>query len=432
MNAAEIADRLRRQEDQNCDFKAAANFSGAFRAGLTVDIAAMSNTPGGGLLVIGVRKVAGVWTVEGCDAAQLTSFDMTTVMQFIRNVLDPAPRFEIEQVAVEGKELAIFAVSEFEDVPIVVTKTIQEGDRLFAKEGDLFVRSEAAETRRVQSAGELRKMLGRAISRKSENLLADIRAVVTGAGPRKLEKSPPELFEEELPSWLAEAAAFDTEYGAFARWEVKVLPVPLSEPLDPRLAHATLRGVKVSLRGWDFPALPVNQDPIFGLNHLEVRMAWQEFREIVLYSYRGAFGFTSVIWTELKSKSRGFSLVEPPARILDAIGILWSYTEFFRFALNLAEAMHSDAVWLQVTLKGVRGRELGSFDPRRMWWGEHKASTNEIPLDGLFSTASLKSSWKEDARAWTKKAFTVFQWPGPNEEQLAKDQDELVERRLRP
>jgi hypothetical protein len=429
VNAAEITDRLRRQEDRNFDFKVAGEFGGEFRAARTVDIAAMANTQGGGTLIIGVRKIEGIWTPEGVSAEQIASFDKTPVTQFVRNLLDPLPRFEIETVEVNGMQLIAVTIVEFEDVPIVVKKTIQHDSRLFAKEGELLIRSEAAESRAIQSADELRQLLGRALSRKSENLLADIRAVVTGAGPRRLEKTPTELFEEQLPSWPSEVAAFNEEFAPFARWEVRILPLPAGSALEPRLAQMTLRGAKVSYRGWDFPALPLNQDPLFGLGHLEVRTSWEEFRERSLFSYQGAFGFASVIWSELKPRSDAFPYQEPPGRILDAIGILWSFTEFFRFALNVTEALHSESVWIQVRLKGVRDRKLGSFDPRRVWWGGQRSRAEEIPLAGSFAVPDLKGSWKETALQWARKVFTVFQWPDPDATILGKAQADLIERR---
>lgn len=429
MNAAEVLDRLRRQEDRNFDFKAPGEFKDEFRATLTVDIAAMANSSGGGTLVIGVREVDGTWAVEGVTTEQLSSFDTTPVMKFVRNFLDPLPRFAIETVEVDGKTLVVFAIAEFEDVPIVVKKTIQHDTRLCAREGTLLIRSEAAESRAIQSADELRQLLGRALSRKSENLLADIRAVVTGVGPRQLEKSPVEVFEEQLPSWPGEVATFDAKFGAYARWEARILVLPLPAPLESKLLPDVLRKAQVSFRGWNFPHIDGRAGPLFGLKFVEMRTEWQEHQELARFSEQSGFGFTRVVWTDLKAQGRDFDYPEPPDRILDAIGILWSLTEFFRFALNLAEGFKSESVWLSVRLKGVRGRSLGSFNPGRMWWGDRQSITGEVPLDGLFTVADLKGSWKEKARDWAKRIFTVFQWPDANDATLLKDQDQLIERR---
>ena len=429
MNPAEVTDRLRRQEDRNFDFKAPGEFAGEFRAALTVDIAAMANTSGGGTLIVGVRKVDGTWTPEGVSAEQLTSFDKTPVTQFVKNLLDPLPRFEIATVELNGKQLIALKIVEFEDVPIVVKKTIQHETRLLAKEGALLIRSEAAESRPIQSADELRQLLGRALSRKSENLLADIRAVVTGSGPGQLDKTPVELFEEQVPSWPGEVAAFDKRFEAYARWEVRVLLLPLASPLEVKLLPDVLRKAQVSFRGWNFPHIDGRTGPLFGLGYVEMRTDWEEHQELARVSERGSFGFTRVIWTDLKQRGGGFDYPGPPERILDAIGILWSLTEFFRFTLNLAEGFKSEGAWLSVRLKSIRGRGLGSFDPSRMWYGDRQSRTGEIPLDGLFTVADLKGSWKERARDWAKRIFTVFQWPDANDATLLKDQDQLIERR---
>ncbi len=429
MKATELEDLLRRQESKNVDFKAAGEFAGAFRAAIAVDVAAMANTPGGGSLLIGVRQNNGAWTVEGVSAGQLKSFDKTPVVQYLRNFLDPVPSLGIETVEWRGATVLHLAVQEFEDVPIVVKKTIQRDGKPLAKEGDLLIRSEAAQSRTVQSSDELRRLLGRAISRKSENLLADIRAVVTGAGPRRFEETPSELFDGALPLWRAEVAGFDDKFKSYARWEVRILPMPPLEPVDPKLLPMILRSAAISYRGWNFPHIDSKGGPVFGHGHVELRTDWQDHQEVALFSERGGFGFTTVIWSDLRQRQNGFDHPEPPDRILDAIGMLWSLTEFFRFTVNLAEGLKSDSVWLNVRLKGIRGRSLGSFDPSRMWWGDRQSRTEEVPLDEFFTVADLKGSWMERARDWAKKVFTVFQWPDADDAVLSKEQDRLIERR---
>ena len=128
-------------------------------------------------------------------------------------------------------------------------------------------------------------------------------------------------------------------------------------------------------------------------------------------------------------KRPGFEDPPPPDRILDAIGVLWSITEFFRFALNLAEGLRAENLWLSIRLKGIRGRSLGSFDPSRMWWGDTQSRAGDVPFDENFTVADLKSSWKEKARGWSRRVFTVFQWPDADDKQLAADQEKLIERR---
>lgn len=427
VNAAEIVDRLRREEDRGFDFKGPAEFSGDFRAGLTVDIAAMANTPGGGTVVIGVLRAEGVWKVEGCNATQLASFDKTPVTQYVRNFLDPLPRFGIESVEVDGKKLVVVPVAEFEDVPTVVKKTIQTPKDTLAREGDLLMRSEAAQSRVIQSADEMRQLLGRALSRKSENLLAEIRAVVTGVGPRQLERTPVELFEGQVPSWPGEVAAFDAKFAVYARWEVAILLDPPPAPLEPMLLPDVLRKAQVSFRGWNFPHTDGRTGPYFGMGYVEVRTDWREHQEVALLSERGAFGFAGVVWSDLRQPEDGSDNPEIAGRLLNAIGILWSLTEFFRFALNLAEGFGSERAWVSVRLKGIRGRSLAPPNP--MWTGDSESRSGEVPLDGLFAVADLKSSWKEKARGWAEKVFTVFQWPDADDRQLAAEQEKLIERR---
>lgn len=146
-------------------------------------------------------------------------------------------------------------------------------------------------------------------------------------------------------------------------------------------------------------------------------------------SYRGAFAWAGGISSDLKQQSPNFNFPPPPQRWLSFKDIIFSVTEQFRFAANLAEALACENLWIRVQLHNVKQRTLGSYDPEPFIWGSQVSSEDSITLDALLTKSELMSAWKEYALDWVRKVFTVFQWPDFDKKLIADFQQKLIERR---
>lgn len=421
---------LTRRELRNFDFKAPVSFEGDFKIELAVAMAAMANTPGGGTILIGVSEEGADRRIRGVTAEQRKTFDPTLVGQYLRERLDPVPDFEVVDILdTSGGDVVEIRVSEFRDVPIVVKRTLQKNTERNAtgREGDILIRSREAQSRRVMNAEETREILGRAISRTSERLLEQIRAVVTGARMPEPLPSYEERHKSELRRWPEQLEELRASWPDLARWEFRLLPQPPHARLDPRGAAQLLRDSVVSLRGWDFPAMPPS-GPTFFQDQLTVAVDWDRFHERTSLGYDGAFGFARILWTEVGAAGP-LQFPPPPERPIDFVGVLLDVTEFLRFAVTLGEKLGAESLWLDLRLEGIRGRRLGSLDARRFLHREFVAAGSEVHLSETQALGLLQAGWKDLAVEWTRRIFTVFQWPDAKVEMLRADQESLLRRR---
>lgn len=253
LDDAEFERLLQRGETRQVEMKGAESFAGDFRSHLTASIAAMVNIPDGGTIVVGVDTTA-TPRVIGLSPEQIASFDPTRIAQYIGERLDPLPRFHVEHFSHADGQVLLIQVTEFEHVPIVVKRQIESAHRMFAREGDILIRSNSCECRRVKSAEELRELLGRALTKQTEHLLTQIRLIMLGSPPETPEKPPSALHQELLPQWATRKLALAERLAGRAWWELQLLPLPpCVQPLDAKIAANIIDTSAVRWRGWYLP-----------------------------------------------------------------------------------------------------------------------------------------------------------------------------------
>lgn len=421
---------LSQGETRNVEIKGACGFQSDMRSHLSTSICAMANTPNGGTIVIGVENTT--WAVQGLTAEQIASFDITKIAKYLKERLAPLPRLTVEQVAHPRGNVLLIQVPEFEEAPIVVTKQIADSkQKVYANEGDVLIRSRTCECRRIASADEMRDLLSRALMRRSELLLTEIRAIMTGVAPTQPATPPEDLFAAALPDWPVALDAWGEQRPQSAWWEVNLLPIPpLAAPLEPQRMIDLISTSAVHWRGWNYPTYGVH-DQDFAYAQYYARFAYEakRFSERWQASYTGAFGSAHIVHGDMIPQDSDFRHPPAPERLIDYIGIVWSVTEFFRFATSLAEGLGCEALWTRIALHNITGRQLGVFDPSYALWGAGASSMRDVVQGHVLARTELVSAWRELALDWTKQILTVFQWPDANRGGLAGLQTRLIERR---
>jgi predicted HTH transcriptional regulator len=107
-------------------------------------ILAMSNTRNGGNVVVGItQKDDETPEIAGLAADQLASFERLDAIKGHVDGFSHLPTaFSIKQGSSQGKELVVFAVTEFEQIPLICRRNGQDGTTL--RDGDVYVRSAKA------------------------------------------------------------------------------------------------------------------------------------------------------------------------------------------------------------------------------------------------------------------------------------------------
>ena len=180
----------RRSEARDLDFKAGVPWSGDHRVELLQDIVAMANTSGGGVLVIGIEEehASGLLVRRGVATADLGTWDQTPVSTYVNDHVQPDVDLDVEKHVVDGTALVFVRVREFRHTPHVFRRQLQrKGTKAVRAEGDIMIRTSAAQTTRLFAPDDVRDFLRRAARKVARADLLDLGSQVAKAPDEELE-----------------------------------------------------------------------------------------------------------------------------------------------------------------------------------------------------------------------------------------------------
>jgi hypothetical protein len=163
MDLSRLQDIVATGEQERVEFKGSVAFKEGFRPHLAAVIAAMANTLGGGIVVLGVDKHG---DVKGLSDSEVESYDPTAVGNYLSSRLSEMPVFRIIRARLNDVRVAVIEVDESDRFPIVVTRTLESDTKRWALSGDVLVRTTTAETRRADGES-LKKLFARVEARAS-------------------------------------------------------------------------------------------------------------------------------------------------------------------------------------------------------------------------------------------------------------------------
>src|SRR5438034_5173865 len=175
---------LMKSEGPNLDYKAGFAWTKDNRDKkyeLVRDLMALSNTKDGGRVIFGVRDED--LSFVGVPSDVYESADPSSVVQMLHDNGAPKVRCAVFKREISGKRVVVFEVAEFDETPTICTNTIASNDgakRIILREGAVYIRTGAVTTEEVSSADDMRALLSRAVTRKSDELLRSIHELLTG------------------------------------------------------------------------------------------------------------------------------------------------------------------------------------------------------------------------------------------------------------
>ena len=195
MTKEEFEKLLRSSEKKRVEFKGKVDFK-VFQEHFAVTLISMANINGGGIIIVGVNNSI-PHEVEGLTDEELKSFDKTFICNYLQNKVSPLPDFDPEIFPINGKNVLVFHIKEFNDVPHIITNQIILKKYRKYKPGDILIRTESAQSRRIQNENEMRELVSLSMRKRSELLLSDIKSIITGQ-VQKSDEKPEELFDKNL------------------------------------------------------------------------------------------------------------------------------------------------------------------------------------------------------------------------------------------
>jgi hypothetical protein len=424
-------------ESKNHDFKEKCYWNSEdqdTRFKIVKDILAMANTQDGGKIIIGVEDNS--FNLIGMSKDDFESFDQTKVNQLLENYSDPKSYVQVYKFHdIDGKRIVMVDIPEFKEMPIICAKdadSSKDGGKKILRKGAIYLRTESAESKEIDSSEDMREFLMRAIRRKSDDLLRNIEILLSGKSfGSNVESSS--VFNEQILD--AEKYFNDKFPGMFANnlyWEM------ISFPLNPNTINKLdfpeqkilLEESQVNIRSWNFPYIPVrsNSDEQFSNFNFGVQSYSDdgEFKEIYRFYQNGLF-VLKVFPVEGKDVK-----TEENRRKINFFSVIWSLMEFFIFLSRFYRNCKSDdRISIEIKLNNCKDVQLISFYPRRiinpnLFYNENII----IAFQNCLNYLDVRLNHMKLAADAIKRVFNLFSWNSISIEEIFQLQDELINKRL--
>ncbi|SRR5216683_502378 len=195
----------------------------------------------------------------------------------------------------------------------------------------------------------------------------------------------------------------------------------------------------VSLRGWQYPYVPVKQDDQQGsLPSGEFFEAWIDWWNHIEYwrSYRSRQFLHYIAlredWFAESDWDKELAKKILPGRAIGTARTIWQITEIFEFLSRLGRNdVYPSGAIVSLTLENTEGRQLWVDDPQRMPFLDEKktgAARIEIKRELLPSEFSVQGA--EIARSVIVELFDHFDWTGISQENIRTQQEQLLSGRI--
>ena len=198
-------------------------------------------------------------------------------------------------------------------------------------------------------------------------------------------------------------------------WKVVIRPMTFVETRISSIAflQPIIEKTSVQIRGWDFPHIDPHARIEFHENWIEQASEWLEYLEIWRLYQSGQFVDIFAIPSDwFDQSSHGPLDWETGTRLLIA-DALFTLTEIFEFASRLAlTEAGDDAVYIEITLAGLAGRELFVGDPGRrpLFPGRYKTRMSEFKRRLDKPRSELLASARDLALTEALELFSHFGW----------------------
>lgn len=422
-------------ENKNLDYKESLNWESASKdekIAIVKDILAMANTQDGGKIVFGVKDDD--LSLVGLSEDEFKSFDQTEVNNLLHNYTDPKFSCNVYKERFEEKYVVIIDVPEFLEIPIICKKDCHSSgqqSKQILKKGQIYIRTEKGTTETISSSEEMREFLGRALSKKGDELLRNIELLIKGK-PVKTAEDDREKYETELKLANDFFDKVQPELSKFGHWQVCTYPVSYLERRvkDQTEVNTLLNKSLVSLRGWSFPHIQNNSH--HGIksnfsNGIQSYTDWGGYLESFRAYLSGLFVWNGKFWEETEQLKSGTD-----KKLLDFASCIWSITEFSLFLKRFYELVDSvEDIYIKISLYGCNNRTLASTGFGVHLWENYTCMQEEpIIVEQIIKLVELKASYKEIASKIIKQIFLIFNWNSISDEVIEQWQTKLIEHKF--
>ena len=416
-------------ELKNHDFKLSINWEKSAkeeRGKIIKDILAMTNTQDGGNILFGVRDKD--YELVGMAEEDFSSLDTAKVNDLLHAYADPKFSCEVYKLTVRGKLAACISVPEFRETPNICKANLHSADNKtqILRAGAVYVRGDDGKSISA-GAHEMRELLGRAVIKRGDGLLEDIRRLILG----KLRVSEKDI-EEEYALEIKGSDDFlypsvGSKFTHYGGWEIWAYPTTYQKERIPRAQELKklIESSEVSLRGWNFPHTDKKDAGYFSGGYQSVT-TWERYHEGYRAYQSGLFAWKRIFPEDLDNNKD-----KENRRVLSYVLAIYELTECFLFLKRFYEGQPSvEGVHVKLRMNGLANRSIVSLDPG-FWITEELVSKDPGFLhEESFSIVDLKASANGIACRIIQRIFLIFGWDDITEKAIDEWQQKLLSRRF--
>lgn len=219
---------------------------------------------------------------------------------------------------------------------------------------------------------------------------------------------------------------------------IKVIfePKIYNETLIPKKElQNILEKSKVSLRGWSFPHIPIEdredgKRPYSLGNGVEFYTSWQGIIETSRFYQSGQFISKFALREDTLGELYGRPL--EAGKYLDFLGLIYKITEITLFVKNLIENANIEEGNLIIEINNTRDRELESIFSQTIlsFNGGYICRMNKVTVPCKIDKEKIMTNHLEVSREIIKSIFDDFNWKNYSEQMIQIHQENLINRRI--
>jgi hypothetical protein len=379
------------------------------KAALAKDIAAFSNSEGGGAIVIGKSETdEGKFEFTGLTADQCKSFDTTKVAQWVNNHFSPPIRLTCCPTNYDEKSFIVIVVTEFANQPAICTRDCDrrpDGKFNLAK-GTIYVRTENAESSPLQAPDQVSRLVGRAVVKQQRQLREMFDSVLAGHNTVRIPTDQEQFnaLRETVQHDLLEGRERAVDEGG---WKLILHPDTFEARWDLRELSGIIQ--RCMVRNHRFPQeFPEPKPREWGISG-GFNGSWAITHNGLLY-FRRAYWENHQPW-EINSPHEEQNRRVDAGKWLEMSSSVHMIADLFAFASRFAEEFESTTqMRYEVEASNIKGRHLlklyRAFN--LISYGCDPCEARNFRCADTLPAERIRDGWKELATDCAYKFVTIF------------------------
>lgn len=342
------------------------------KADLAKAMLALANH-GGGFILIGFRKVSGVYQPMQADPEVIKLYDQDRINGIVSRYSDPPFHVECHMIQGEKEKHPVIVVPGGHSVPIRCTRSGPE--ERHTKQNAYYIRRPGPASEEPQSAKEWSDLIRRCVISDKENLLESLRSLLNPSISEPSQsihasnlhyewiKSTDNRFFELIKERYQDLSRSPFRYGY---WEGTYSLFPQATNISLPDLNNKLSEIKGNETGWPI-GIVMMQEGVKPYPNNGCIEAWlgnifsePDAADFWRFSPKGSFSVYRGYQEDVESSKKA------PGTVFDYIIPVWRVAEFLLHGYRFAKTFNLTDLSMQVTIKwnGLKDRSLTSLSQR--------------------------------------------------------------------